>query len=422
MASRNSQARGAWQRIPVATARVLRPRIDGIAGEMVETIRREVAGYRRPPDSDMGRDLVEAVGRAIRQFVDLIEDPSDPREEDAAFFRRLGRVEFRNGRDLDDLQAAYRVGARVACRRYAEIAQAAGLSMEAVLALGEAVLVHINQLANESVGGYAEAKAHTADDLPHRRQALADRLLRRDPDADGASLEFLAFQARWPLPERVACVVTERPEDAPWPHGRPDEDVLVLPRGGELTLVVPGAGVEERVDRLRRALRGQVSALGPAVPLREAWLSRYCACLALRHTHRGALPADEMVVAADNLVELFLLNGEHLGRLLSERSLATLAALSPGKAARLEETFHALLVSWSRSAPEIATALGIHPQTVRYRLRQLEDIFGDRLADPDFRFEAELVMRLRALERPATPPRRVPAPPPPGRVAGGGRP
>ena len=40
----------------------------------------------------------------------------------------------------------------------------------------------------------------------------------------------------------------------------------------------------------------------------------------------------------------------------------------------------------NRSAPEVATALGIHPQTARYRLRQLESLFGDRLDDPDFRF------------------------------------
>jgi DNA-binding PucR family transcriptional regulator len=51
----------------------------------------------------------------------------------------------------------------------------------------------------------------------------------------------------------------------------------------------------------------------------------------------------------------------------------------------------------NRSAPEVAAALGIHPQTARYRLRQLESLFGDRLDDPDFRFAAGLVLYGRSL-------------------------
>jgi hypothetical protein len=39
----------------------------------------------------------------------------------------------------------------------------------------------------------------------------------------------------------------------------------------------------------------------------------------------------------------------------------------------------------------------VHPQTVRYRLRQLEDLFGDQLLDPDLRFELEIVLRARHL-------------------------
>jgi DNA-binding PucR family transcriptional regulator len=86
-----------------------------------------------------------------------------------------------------------------------------------------------------------------------------------------------------------------------------------------------------------------------------------------------------------------------MGRLLSDDVLAALSGLPAGKATRLEETLHALLRSMNRSAPEVATALGIHPQTARYRLRQLESLFGDRLDDPDFRFAASLVLHGRSL-------------------------
>jgi DNA-binding PucR family transcriptional regulator len=43
----------------------------------------------------------------------------------------------------------------------------------------------------------------------------------------------------------------------------------------------------------------------------------------------------------------------------------------------------------------VAAALDVHPQTVRYRVRQLRDLFGDRLDDPDARFELSLALRAR---------------------------
>ena len=106
-----------------------------------------------------------------------------------------------------------------------------------------------------------------------------------------------------------------------------------------------------------------------------------------------------MIAAEDHLLELFPLAGEPLGALLGRRGVDRLGELGAGKTARLEETFAALLASWGRSAPEIAAELGIHPQTARYRLRQLDDVFGERMTDPDFRYEAETVLRLRALRR-----------------------
>ncbi|MFH8370187.1 helix-turn-helix domain-containing protein [Streptomyces sp. NPDC018031] len=92
--------------------------------------------------------------------------------------------------------------------------------------------------------------------------------------------------------------------------------------------------------------------------------------------------------------------GAHIGRLMAERTLAPLRELPSGKAARLAETLDALLTSWGRTAPEVADALRIHPQTARNRLRRLDELFGDRLADPSFRIEALLALRTRAMRPP----------------------
>jgi len=41
----------------------------------------------------------------------------------------------------------------------------------------------------------------------------------------------------------------------------------------------------------------------------------------------------------------------------------------------------------------------VYPQTVRYRLRQVEDLFGDQLRDPGRRFELEIALRARHMLR-----------------------
>jgi DNA-binding PucR family transcriptional regulator len=35
----------------------------------------------------------------------------------------------------------------------------------------------------------------------------------------------------------------------------------------------------------------------------------------------------------------------------------------------------------------------VHPQTVRYRLGRLRELYGERLDDPDQRFQLELALR-----------------------------
>lgn len=57
------------------------------------------------------------------------------------------------------------------------------------------------------------------------------------------------------------------------------------------------------------------------------------------------------------------------------------------------------LLAWLEGggAPEAAKALSVHPQTVRYRMRQLEKLFGTGLRDPRTRFELEMALRSRRL-------------------------
>jgi len=79
---------------------------------------------------------------------------------------------------------------------------------------------------------------------------------------------------------------------------------------------------------------------------------------------------------------------------LAASRLAPLDDLPDGPRARLRETLAAWL-DRPGQVQAVAAALGVHPQTVRYRVRQLRDLFGDRLEDPDARFELALALRVR---------------------------
>ncbi|MDO9455576.1 helix-turn-helix domain-containing protein, partial [Nocardioides sp.] len=67
---------------------------------------------------------------------------------------------------------------------------------------------------------------------------------------------------------------------------------------------------------------------------------------------------------------------------LRARALAPLDGLRPGTADKLAETLRLWLLLQGRR-DEVAAALFVHPQTVRYRMGQVREAFGDTLDDPE---------------------------------------
>jgi DNA-binding PucR family transcriptional regulator len=146
------------------------------------------------------------------------------------------------------------------------------------------------------------------------------------------------------------------------------------------------------------AAPGCLAAVGPAVPLARAAASLRWARRALSLAQRNptSKAADGIVRCDQQLPALVLLADAELARLLSGQVLAPLRGLRPEQADRLAET----LLAWLESADNAGVAasrLHVHPQTVRYRLRQLTELFGDGLSDPDARFALQVALRVRRL-------------------------
>ena len=89
---------------------------------------------------------------------------------------------------------------------------------------------------------------------------------------------------------------------------------------------------------------------------------------------------------------------------MAARRLGPLEELTPKARRRMQETALAY-VRERGNAAAMARSLGLHAQTVRYRLGQLRELLGDQLDDPDARLELELALSAQTrLSRRALPP------------------
>src|SRR3954449_6639273 len=141
--TKTSSATEPWRALPAEIADVLEPELDATTDEILATIAREVPDYARPLEGSFGRGVRTGVTEALRQFIGVIRSPSGARGPGREVYVALGSGELRQGRTLDALQSAYRVGARVAWRRSAEAARAAGLGADVLSRLAESIFAYI---------------------------------------------------------------------------------------------------------------------------------------------------------------------------------------------------------------------------------------------------------------------------------------
>ncbi|OLT44699.1 hypothetical protein BJF85_19685 [Saccharomonospora sp. CUA-673] len=381
----------------------LREAAGPVAQRIIEQIQYAIPEYQRPLRGVFGEAVRDGVEQGIFEFLDRLLDNAPASESTREVFRQLGRLEASERRGLEVLHSSLRIGVRVAWKRLSEIGLAAGVQVETMVELAGVLFAYIDELSELSHEGYTAAQARAAGALERRRKRLLEVLVQEAAVADDI-LEELARTAEWALPDRLAVAVVERPDDPtvmPDPPDLPD-DVLVNLEGDVPCVVIPHRG-----DALVPVdLRGWRAVQGPVVPVAEAahslrWARRLVELRDAGVVEVDTAPADDTavdgqvdgqageqvdlpLVGDEHLLTLWLLSDPPLARLLGERALAPLSGVNRRQRERLAET----LLEWIRrrgSAPDIAAQLAVHPQTVRYRVHQLEELYGDRMYDPDGR-------------------------------------
>ena len=375
----------------------MRPQLPALTDDIIAAIGDGVPDYARPIEGSFGVALRVGVEEALGQFVEMVERPGTGRETRREVYVNLGRTEMRAGRSLDALLAAYRLGARVAWRRLAAAGEEAGLEPSTLYGLAEAIFAYIDELSGESIEGFTREQAETAGEAQRRRRRLVG-LLVQDPPADRASVERAATDAGWPLPRSLAALAIEG-EDPDRIAARLGPDTVVAQARSAspdpvVCALVGDPAAPGRRAQLTAALGDRRAALGPTVPWRDAGLSfaRGVATLRLAQAGEAAAPTDGLLVAEDHMLAILLGVDRRLADDIAERALAPLGAETDLSRVRLTETLTAWLRLRGRTE-EVARVLHVHPQTVRYRLARLRELFGDRLDDPDGRFELEVALR-----------------------------
>jgi hypothetical protein len=408
--------------LPPEAADVLRPVLPGLADETIAAIAREVPGYARAMEGSFGRVVRLGVEVAFNRFIDLLVDPGADLGGGRDTYVDLGRGEFHAGRSLDALLAAYRLGARLTWRRFVEAGTEGGLEPQVLYELGEAIFVYIDELSAESAEGYAEEQSAAAGESQRRRRRLV-RLLAQQPPAASESIRTAAQSAGWTLPRSLAALVVADPEADAAPAAsdvapEPPADGSVLPGeeiadaiatrlarrigpgavggavGGAACVLIPDPDAPGARRRLTAALAGtDVAALGPSVGWEQAGASARRASAAFRLATAGRLESDGLVVAEEHLGALVLAADPDLAADLARARLAPLEAVAPGSRERLVETLRAW-IDRPGQVQAVAAVLDVHPQTVRYRVRRLRELFGDALEDPEQRFELAIALRV----------------------------
>jgi hypothetical protein len=379
-----------------AVSATLRPAVPRLVDEMIDAIRAEIPAYDRPLQGDFGDRVRGSTAASVERFLALIAGEERDVRGSSDLYVELGRNEVRSGRPIDTLLGAYRIGARVMWRGFAAEGQEAGVAPDVLYRLAEALFAYVDELSHESAEGYAEEMAQRHGARERERERLLEVLMRRNPPADPVVVHAQAARAEWKLPERVAPVATPaaRMPARQLEHRLPDGSMAATLEGMTVALV-PDLDTPGRTAELERALEGAPAARGAQTPTLEAAEEVDKTVLAVALQAAGVLPHEGILDTGDHLVALILHRDPARAHSLADRALEPLDRLSPATRAKLTETLHAWLDN-ACSTGDTARALHVHMQTLRYRLRQLEEVFGaDCLADGERRLELQLALKVR---------------------------
>jgi hypothetical protein len=370
---------------PVAEfARRARPHVPAVAQTVSVHVARAIGQYADA--AGHGRQLVEdAVAAALHEFLDLFDGMPHRDRAVGRQFRALGQRHAARHDDVSSLYAALLVAGT---HLPSSLVDAGGPSVDDPAVLGRLSAAshrYLAHLTDEISTGFAVARRRFDHDLSRRR--LAEQLLTGRAQERDTSDETTIRK----LPAELVVLVVDAGEQAAPEPPEALSDALVLRRGNQVVALVEPADAIAAVETLSEGNDVRVGVSWPvepaAVPAAYRWARRV-----ITLARRGIVADQPVLDCAEHRTQIWLHAEPELRQRLCQDMLAPLLAETPNSREILSETLLAWLESRD-SAPAIAARLGVHAQTVRYRWKRINELFGEDLHDPEFVVQITMLLK-----------------------------
>lgn len=364
--------------------------VDTLASEEIERVMRLLNEQIAAQVAVIGRDrdlrsALDASTRAqLRAFITHLVSPGELRPPEEAFL--LARELAARGVEMAALLEVYRSGQQAALAYVTGVAQEADLAPEqvslALITVWRHAIEWFSHSVEQLIGAYGEERERWLRSALTRRTQLVASILAGDRvDLDAAERD-LGHSLRRQQTALVLWETAPRAEGDPVRRLEAEAARIAARCGAPRPLVVPSGPAEVWAWLgTDRPLDGEeLRAVGSSPGIRVAAGVTAAGLGGFRVSHHEAVAGRDL---ADGLPEPLIAYADvEVVSLLSRDRVAMhsfvgreLGALAAGDevAARLRETVLAYLESGMDGA---AARLAIHRNTVRYRLRQAEELLG----------------------------------------------
>jgi hypothetical protein len=360
------------QGLATLAAILRRADLDTIACRMVDAYCDEIASYARLPHDVLEGRKFDVARSNLALFLDLAEKQREIVDDDLETACASARADAREGIPLDDLLQAYRIGGLVCWREV--IPHGRPEEHFAAVAAGELYVRFAETLSTAVTAAYHDELRLMGSREDHLQRALYKGIV--GEETSERELRELADELRFPL------LTSYLPFAAASPHGSAGDLARRLGARGLLALVD-----DERVvglapdDDAKQVLTAAGATFAVGAPVQRAELGaaaedqRALLDLGLHAGRSGTIGQREF------LIERCLVRGPLLGSALEQQLLAPLEEHDRDSGSELVTTLEAFVgVGLSRKAA--ARTLHIHPNTLDYRLDQINRLTGVRLGQP----------------------------------------
>jgi hypothetical protein len=327
-----------------------------IARRMVQGVREEVEEYRAIRDPALGAQVMAHGLAHVHAFVRAVRSGRPPRGADLDFVRERGAQRAREQMPLDALLETYLIGQRTV---WEAIVAAAGQTLEGMRAAQEltAFTFRYTHAINVAVAeAYMLESRALAGEADRARRELLERLLGGGDPGPRAETHGVRADAEY-------AVIVADGEDRPTVRALERIDSFVVVRSDEVVLLARvyarRGPLELRAELERTGIRAGISTV--CAGLAEIARGYGEARRALRHANPVA--ALEEIALFDYLAEA----ADETARRLVPRGIERIAPLA--------DTLEAY-AGCDLNVERTAEHLGVHANTIHYRLRRVHELTG----------------------------------------------